>query len=83
MTKPVLFWKGFVHDPRIGAGLGLDPNLDGLDALTIVGAERLFEDTITETARNRPELDRVLLELRFGDGVQGRLGLQALLTVHT
>ncbi len=47
-----------------------DQNLDGQhDALRAVGAERVFADTITGTARNRPELDRLLKELRDGDVV--------------
>lgn len=45
-----------------------DQNLDGQrDALTAAGAERIFADTITGTARVRPELDRMLKELRDGD----------------
>jgi DNA invertase Pin-like site-specific DNA recombinase len=47
-----------------------DQNLDGQrDALTAAGAERIFADTITGTARVRPELDRLLTELRPGDVV--------------
>ena len=47
-----------------------DQNLDGQrDALAAAGAERVFADTITGTARTRPELDRLLLELRSGDVV--------------
>lgn len=47
-----------------------DQNIDGQqDALTSVGAERIFADTITGTARSRPELDRLLSELRNGDVV--------------
>lgn len=45
-------------------------NHDGQrDALTAAGAERIFADTITGTARHRPELDRLLKELRDGDVV--------------
>jgi len=45
-----------------------DQNLDGQrDALAAAGAERIFADTITGTARARPELDRMLRELRDGD----------------
>ena len=44
--------------------------LDGQrDALTAAGAERIFADTISGTARSRPELDRMLKELREGDVV--------------
>jgi DNA invertase Pin-like site-specific DNA recombinase len=47
-----------------------DQNLDGQrDALCAAGAERIFADTITGTARIRPELDRLLSELRSGDVV--------------
>lgn len=47
-----------------------DQNLDGQrDALSAAGAERIFSDTITGTARARPELDRLLTELRSGDVV--------------
>jgi DNA invertase Pin-like site-specific DNA recombinase len=45
-----------------------DQNLDGqLDALNAAGAERIFADKITGTARSRPELDRLLDQLRQGD----------------
>lgn len=47
-----------------------DQNLDGqLDALKAIGAERIFADRITGTARTRPELDRLLEQLRPGDVV--------------
>jgi len=47
-----------------------DQNLDGQrDALTAAGAERIFADTITGTTRARPELNRLLTELRPGDVV--------------
>ena len=45
-----------------------DQNLDGqLDALKAAGAEKVFADKITGTARSRPELDRLLDQLRQGD----------------
>ena len=45
-----------------------DHNLDGqLDALKVAGAEKIFADKITGTARCRPELDRLLDQLRQGD----------------
>ena len=45
-----------------------DQNLDGqLDALKVAGAEKIFADKITGTARSRPELDRLLDQLRQGD----------------
>lgn len=47
-----------------------DQNLDGQhDALKAAGAERFFADTTSGTARSRPELDRMLKELRAGDVV--------------
>ena len=47
-----------------------DQNLDGQrDALTAAGAERLFEEKVTGTARTRPELERMLKDLRSGDVV--------------
>jgi len=43
-------------------------NLDGQrDALSAAGAERIFADTITGTATSRPELNRLLSELRPDD----------------
>ena len=45
-----------------------DQSLEGqLDALKVAGAERIFADKITGTARSRPELDRLLDQLRQGD----------------
>lgn len=45
-----------------------DQSLDSqLDALKAAGAERIFADKITGTARSRPELDRLLDQLRQGD----------------
>jgi len=45
-----------------------DQSLDGqLDALKAAGAERIFADKITGTSRSRPELDRLLDQLRQGD----------------
>ncbi|AWB50916.1 DNA invertase (plasmid) [Gemmobacter aquarius] len=45
-----------------------DQSLDGqLDALRAAGAEKVFADKITGTARSRPELDRLLDQLRKGD----------------
>lgn len=47
-----------------------DQSLNGQrDALGVAGAERIFADTVTGTARSRPELDRMLKELRSGDVV--------------
>lgn len=44
-----------------------DQNLDGqIGALTAAGAERIFSDKITGTALSRPELDRLLDQLRQG-----------------
>lgn len=45
-----------------------DQNLDSQhDALMAAGAEKIFADKITGTARSRPELDRLLNQLRKGD----------------
>ncbi len=45
-----------------------DQNLDGQrDALADAGAEKIFADTITGTARSRLELDQMMKELRDGD----------------
>ena len=47
-----------------------EQRLDGqCDALLAAGAERTFADTITGTARHRPELDRLLDQVRTGDVV--------------
>jgi DNA invertase Pin-like site-specific DNA recombinase len=47
-----------------------DQTLDGqLDALKAAGAGRIFADRITGSARHRPELDRMLDQLREGDVV--------------
>ena len=47
-----------------------DQSLDGQrDALRAAGAGRLFADTVTGIARHRPELDRLLDQLRAGDVV--------------
>lgn len=46
----------------------MDQNLDNQrDALTAGGAERIFADTISGTARARPALDELLKQLRGGD----------------
>ena len=47
-----------------------DQNLDAqLDALNAAGAGRIFADRISGSARHRPELDRMLDQLREGDVV--------------
>lgn len=47
-----------------------DQSLDGQgDALAAAGAARIFADRISGTARQRPELDRLLDQLRPGDVV--------------
>jgi DNA invertase Pin-like site-specific DNA recombinase len=38
-----------------------------VDALKVAGVERIFADKITGTTRSRPELDRLLDQLRQGD----------------
>lgn len=40
-----------------------------LDALTVAGADRIFSDKITGSSRSRPELDRMIEQLRDGDVV--------------
>lgn len=45
-----------------------DQNLDAqLDALRASGAQRIFSDKISGSLRKRPELDRLLDQLREGD----------------
>ena len=45
-----------------------DQNLDAqTDALRAAGAERVFADRISGSVRSRPELDRLLDQLRAGD----------------
>lgn len=47
-----------------------DQNLDAqTDALSAVGAERIFADKISGTSRKRPELDKLFEQLRDGDVV--------------
>ena len=47
-----------------------DQTLDGqLDALTLAGSARIFADRISGSLRSRPELDRLLDQLRAGDVV--------------
>ena len=47
-----------------------DQSLDAqTDALTTAGAKRIYADTISGTARTRPQLDRMLDQLREGDVV--------------
>lgn len=47
-----------------------DQNLDAqIDALTAVGVERIFADKISGSARQRPELNKLLDQLRIGDVV--------------
>ena len=47
-----------------------DQNLDAqTDALTAAGAGKLFADKISGSKRKRPELDRMLDQLRDGDVV--------------
>lgn len=48
----------------------VEQNIDGQqDALHLAGAERIFADKITGTVRKRPELDRMIDQLREGDVV--------------
>lgn len=46
----------------------VDQNLEAqTDALRVAGAERIFADKISGSVRSRPELDRLLDQLRAGD----------------
>ncbi len=64
------FWHGscmIIGYARVSTD---DQSLDGqLDALGAAGAAKIFADKITGTARSRPELDRLLDQLRGGDVV--------------
>jgi len=52
---------------RVSTG---DQRLDAqIDALKDAGAERIFSDTVSGTKRTRPELERLLGQLRAGDVV--------------
>ena len=45
-----------------------DQNLDAqLDALKTAGAEKIFKEKMTGSKRDRPELDKLLDQLRAGD----------------
>lgn len=47
-----------------------DQRLDAqIDALKAAGAERIFADKISGSSRKRPELDKLLAQLRSGDVV--------------
>ena len=47
-----------------------DQNLDAqIDALTAAGAKRIFQEKITGKVRQRPELEKMLEQLRDGDVV--------------
>ena len=48
----------------------IDQNLDAqTDALTAAGAERMFSERISGAKAERPELDKMLDQLRAGDVV--------------
>ena len=50
-----------------------DQNLDAqTDALTAAGAGKVFADKISGSKRERPELDRMLDQLRDGDAHERR-----------
>ena len=47
-----------------------DQNLDAqLDALKVAGAEKIFKEKITGKTKNRPQLDKLLEQLRANDVV--------------
>ncbi len=46
-----------------------DQNLDAqIDALSDAGAEKIFEEKVTGKSKDRPELRKLLEQLREGDG---------------
>ena len=47
------------------------------DALTAAGAERLFSERVSGAKAERPELDKMLHQLRNGDDLRGRAGRRA------
>src|SRR6476661_4107960 len=64
------FGRGLAMIIGFGRVSTADQKLDGQrDALLAAGAERTFADTVTGTARSRPEIDRLLDRLRPGDVV--------------
>ncbi len=72
MTKPLRFWDVFGTIQSMILGYARvsteDQNLDAqLDALKGAGAQRIFSDKISGSLRKRPELDRLLDQLREGD----------------
>ena len=73
-TKPLRFWEVFGTSPPMILGYARvstdDQSLDAqTDALSAAGAGRLFADRISGSPRARPELDRMLDQLRPGDVV--------------
>lgn len=72
--KPLRFWEVFGTSPPMILGYARvstdDQSLDAqTDALSAAGAARLFADRISGSTRARPELDRMLDQLRPGDVV--------------
>ena len=58
----------FVQQSRYGRVSTEDQHLDAqIDALKEAGAERIFADKISGSKRKRPELDKMLEQLRRGD----------------
>lgn len=70
LDKTIPFWpdrKMIIGYARVSTD---DQNLDAqTDALTAAGAGKLFADKISGSTRERPELDRLLDQLRNGDVV--------------
>lgn len=70
LDKTIPFWpdrKMIIGYARVSTD---DQNLDAqTDALTAAGAGKLFADKISGSKRERPELDRLLDQLRNGDVV--------------
>lgn len=70
LDKTIRFWPD--HGMIIGYARvsTVDQNLDAqTDALTAAGADKLFADKISGSKRERPELNKMLEQLRDGDVV--------------
>ncbi len=73
-AKPLQFWQVSCHMMSMIIGYARvstdDQSLDSqTDALSAAGAERVFADKISGSRRARPELDKMLEQLRDGDVV--------------
>ena len=70
LDKTIRFWPDYgmiIGYARVSTD---DQNLDAqTDALTAAGADKLFADKISGSKRERPELNKMLEQLRDGDVV--------------